>query len=341
MIIKKMFFVLAAAFLLTGCYDKTETEDRQYVVLMGIDGAESYEEISEELNIHESGGEYIMSLGEAEIESDIGDEREGQRTIVISGDTASQMKRTADRYSDKRTYFGQLKAIILGKDILTDRERLEDVVYSIERAGDINTRAVIFAVDETAAKAVEGAMKDGGEGGLYLWDYYRNNISDRDDDEYTDFEKLVRCIREGRTFIIPKLTYDGSAYVMGAAIIKDGEYVGSADENDIRAVGWLKGRARGELVSVGDASFKVIKEKIKITDENGACVVDIKADCAAEGGGCEKYSDDDVERVIKENLENTINKAQKLNADFLAAETDNGDIRISVDVKFVSTGVIK
>lgn len=338
---KKILLILAAAFLLTGCYDKTETEDRQYVVLMGIDGVESYEDISKELNIYEGGGKYIMSLGEAEIESDIGDEKEGQKTIIISGNTISEMKNSADKYSDNRTYFGQLKAIILGKDILSDKERLKDIIYSIEKTGDINTKTVIFAADEAAAKTLEGVMKNDPEGGLYLWDYYRNNISDTDDDEYTDFEKLVRCIREDRTFIIPQLSYDGSAYVKGGTIIKDGEYVGSADENDIRSVKWLKGKAKGEIVSVGNASFKIKKEKIKITDENGVCVIDIKADCTAESGDYEKYSNDDVETVIKENLENTINKARKLNADFLTVGINNGSIKINVNVKFVSTGVIK
>ena len=54
---------------------------------------------------------------------------------------------------------------------------------------------------------------------------------------------------------------------------------------------------------------------------------------------------DRSEKVIKENLENTINKARELNADFIGV-TDDGNMgsksfKINADVKIVGTGVIK
>ena len=49
--------------------------------------------------------------------------------------------------------------------------------------------------------------------------------------------------------------------------------------------------------------------------------------------------------TIKENLENTINKARELNADFIGV-TDDGNMgsksfKINADVKIIGTGVIK
>ena len=43
---RKFLLLMIVSMLLTGCYDKTETEERLYVVLMGIDGRSIPESLS-------------------------------------------------------------------------------------------------------------------------------------------------------------------------------------------------------------------------------------------------------------------------------------------------------
>ena len=62
--------------VLSGCYDKTETEDRRYVVLMGIDSGRNEEFITSKYDVVGNNGKYFLTVGEAKLENDIGKESE-------------------------------------------------------------------------------------------------------------------------------------------------------------------------------------------------------------------------------------------------------------------------
>lgn len=64
----------------------------------------------------------------------------------------------------------------------------------MERMDDINTKIVVFASDN-AAQTVRAVMDKGSKGGLYLWDYYKNNGGDTELSEYMNFERLIKCLR--------------------------------------------------------------------------------------------------------------------------------------------------
>lgn len=113
---------------------------------MGLDGTEKAEGLSDDKILIGEGGQYILSAGEAELGSDIEKSSEKQKTILVWGNTIPEMRRTADMYSSKKMYFGQLKAVVLGEDIYSQKERLTDIVYAMERMEDINTKIVVFAI---------------------------------------------------------------------------------------------------------------------------------------------------------------------------------------------------
>lgn len=341
---KKMFVFMCAVFLLTGCYDKTETEDRRYAVIMGIDGGEAGKKLSEKLNITGREGKYILSIGEAKLESDIGNDSEEQKTTAVIGDTIPQMCYDADKYSDKEIYFGQLKAAVLGRDIIIDREKLAETVYNIERMEGINTKVVVFASDGAAALNIENVMNNDTRGGLYLWDYYRNNGYDSDMNEYTDFEGLIKSLRENDTFIIPVIREEnGETVLRGGVVIKDGEYAGDITDDDMTGVKWLEGEAKGETVTFDGVTAVVKKETIDIYEQEGLKIIEIYAECTLESGygKSTEYYAEELETVIKSNIENTINKAQKLDADFTGVLYGDKKVIISPDIRIISTGVIK
>ncbi|MBS7220744.1 MAG: hypothetical protein KH033_05265 [Clostridiales bacterium] len=346
---KKIIMVASViSLVLSGCYDKTETEDRRYVVLMGIDSGRNEEFITSKYDVVGNNGKYFLTVGEAKLENDIGKESEEQKTMISSGNTILEMKRTADRYSDKEIYFGQLKAAVLGKDLVSDGELLKETVYNIERMEDINTKVIVFAANSTAAKTVEDIMSKNSEGGLYLWDYYNNNDADADMKGYMDFENLVECLREEKTFIIPSVISDGEhIFISGGEVFKKGNYAGHITGEDIIGAKWFAEEAKGETVSDGTITAIVKKEKISFDDENGVRIFNVEAECNIENVNESdiKNSEKILEKVIKENLENTINKARELNADFIGV-TDDGNMgsksfKINADVKIIGTGVIK
>ena len=307
----KMFIILLAAFLISGCADKVELEDRLYAVTVGLDA---------------EGSKITMSAGEARLESEIGDENEKQKNAVVSGKNIAEIKQKADMHSDKKLYFGHLKTVVLGKDILIDSEKFENIVFDAERMSDINSRVVVFAA-ENAENIVSETMKNDG-GGLYLRKYYRNNGKN----EYMDFETIIKAVRENTVFVIPKIKSDENGIVFdGGYLMKGSSFVGEFSENEINGLMWLKGEAKGEMIGDEEISAEVRKEKITYSDKN----IFIKADCILKTAGnknssiCGKI----IENVIKRNIENTINKA----VEYGIAERKE----VEVSVNIVSTGVIK
>lgn len=340
--------VLALSTLsLCGCYDSTETENRKYVVLMGIDGSQKQQDMPEEINLMGDNGKYILSAGEAELESDIDKSSEKQKTILVCGDTIPEMRKLADMYSSKKMYFGQLKAVVIGSDIYTKKESLTDIIYAMERMEDINTKIVVFA-SETAYDTVNTVMDKGSKGGLYLWDYYKNNGGETDLNEYMNFEYLIKSMRQDGTFIIPKIsTADGEVYLDGGIVISEDEFKGDITTVDVGNAKWIKGTAEGELVTWENISAKVKEQKTEISWDDGILNIRIDASLALESG----YDVDkdgveaEFERVIDESLTDTIERSIYLNADFLQLNPD-GDIQglkfdVETNVQIISAGVIK
>lgn len=326
--------IFALTFALCSCFDATETENRKYVVLMGMDsdGDGEAEAIGE-------GGKYIMSAGEAGLASDIGQSSEKQETILVGGDSLPEIRRLADMYSSKKMYFGQLKTVIFGSGVYSDGETLAETVYTMERMDDINTKIVVFASDN-AAQTVRAVMDKGSKGGLYLWDYYKNNGGDAELSEYMNFERLIKCLRQGGTFVIPKISAEnGEVFLDGGEVIKDGEYMGSVTAEDIRNVKWIKGRAKGELITAEGVSAGVKSQKTDILRDEGNVKIYISAEVSAESAA-DRINGAAFEEEIVNSLTASVNKAEEMDADFLGIGEYDG-LEIYADVEIISSGVIK
>ena len=345
---KNIFILLCLSILLTGCYDKVETEDRSYVVLMGIDSGKMYETIAEESEVFGEQQDYVLSVGEAKIQNSIGNDSEAQKTKIVSGNSMSEMKQTVQNYSDKDIYFGQLKAILINKEILMNKDMLEKTIYDFERMWEINTKVLILGVDGTAAQSVETFMKKEEKGGMYLWDYYRNNNTEAGFSEYMDFEHLIKSLKEESVFIIPTLKIDDSEMIIdGGIILKGSAFISEIDSDTVMGVKWFEEAAKGVIVSNGVLSLKVSSEKVKVSVDGDNITIRIKVKGTLENGNPDNLGDAerDLEYVIKRILENVIDTARELNSDFIHitkdGEISDKNINLDVDVKLVSTGVIK
>ncbi len=339
--------MVLAVLLISGCFDNTETEDRKYVVLMGVDGYEKKSYLQEDSLLIGEKGEYILSAGEAELGSDIGQSSEKQKTILVCGNTIPEMRRLADMYSSKKMYFGQLKAVVLGEEVYSKSDRLADLIYAMERMEDINTKIVVFA-SETAMETVNTVMNKGSKGGLYLWDYYKNNGGETDLNEYMNFEYLIKSMRQKETFIIPKISVDKEeVFLDGGIVIKEDQFKGEITSDDVRNAKWIKGTAEEELITYNNVSGKVKSQEVSISDKDGMMEIDIQASVALESGYevDKKEAEKNFERQIRDNVTDTINRAIYLNADFLQLTSDgnieNIKFDIEADVKIISAGVIK
>ena len=65
---KKLILIMLLMLVITGCYGKAEADERKYVITAGIDVGENKK--------------YSMTIGEAQLKSDIGDETKPEKCSV-------------------------------------------------------------------------------------------------------------------------------------------------------------------------------------------------------------------------------------------------------------------
>lgn len=332
--------------ILTGCWGQTETEDRKYIVTMGIDNGKEYSILSEKYDIIGSEGDFIVSMGAAEIKSDIGKESEKHNVSFFRGKNTAEIRETANSYSENDIYFGQLKTVVFGKEVIRDSEIFKNMIYDIERSEKINKKVIAVAAENDAAEIIQNIMGKGEGNGMYIWNYYKNKDVKPDIGEYIDFEHLVKSMRNEEAIIIPKVSIRNEDIVLeGGSVINKTGYCGDVSKEVLNGLKWIEGDAKGEIVSEDNISVRVLSQNVKSQMNDGIFHVDTSVDCVVENGQIKDKSINELKTVIKDKIENTINKAIELNADIFKA-TEDGNIKdlkydVTVNIKIASTGVIK
>ena len=151
------------AVMLWGCMDSVEIEDRNYVMAMGID----YDENEEE---------YIVSLSFPDLKALTGDgDNIHYPVMVISGKNLKDIEDIYHQMSSKRLDFGQLQAIVFGREVMENRSVLE-VMISYMKNHQSFTRTIDVCLSETSASDIVALDESvNGSIGFYLHEMFENN----------------------------------------------------------------------------------------------------------------------------------------------------------------------
>ncbi len=329
---KKLILIMLLTLVITGCYGKAEADERKYVITAGIDVGENKK--------------YSMTIGEAQLKSDIGDETKPEKCSVEYGDSIIDIKNKADNGSDRKMYFGQMKTLVIGRKIIEDSELFKIFLYDAERMKELNTKVIVVAADN-ADNAVNAIMQKNDGNGMYIWDFYSNGDLADSDAAYMDIEKIIYNIRNSKGYIIPKLYCDdGEIYISDGYVMNGSEYKGDISENDIKGIKWLNGDADKSIIESNGIYAEILRQNTHIYLNDNRYNIEISAECSIDGAGINNISADEIsnlKEVIKNIIRNTINKAAETKTDFINAGYDLNEYPsdISVDLKIISTGVIK
>ena len=301
--------------LLTGCWDRIEIEDRDYLITMGIDKDE---------------GEKLYEVTAAI--ADINNSEKGPVSTVkkMQGDTVYAAIQSSDDTSSKKIYLGFTKAVILGRDILSDPNRLKEVLDVLERTQEINARVVIMAARDSAGKCVETVQQEQEGYGLYIWDYYKNNSGIAPASGKVDLEGLLIQLRRNGNAVIPTLLIeDDRVSFEGSAVLRDYQLIGFLDQQQEQGRLWVFGDAKGAVIQVkyqqANLPLRVVKSDSNITfsaeEHPIACTIQIQAEGVLEGykmGEASLFETDQMksleirfEEEIKSQIENTLAVLQK------------------------------
>jgi len=230
-IVKGMSLLLIISF--TACWDKVEIEDRAFIVAMAVD---SYK------------NEYTVTLSIPE-----------EETIkTATAETLTQAFKELDSKTDKSLYYGQMKLLILGSELLKNETQLKNVVSVIDNSREISCRIQVIASEGKASEILE----------------IKNSISKiyEDKTKGLNFQNLNTAINHKNCTIIPLVskTDDKETILNGAAVLKNHKKIGTLTQNQLRGYLWvLPGGGNSAVVNANNTPMKVNKHNVNIVfDQN-------------------------------------------------------------------------
>lgn len=281
--IKIIFLFILIISMLTGCWDKVEIEDRAFAMAIGIDSTNKSKNYLVTFQ--------FPNVKQATSGTGGGGGGGGKPNFSISeiGDTVFSASRHISTRLNKRLFLGHTKAIILGKDVVSDKNKFLEILDTLDRSYELSRKLHILVTSGKAQDILLKNYKFDPDVGVYIDNifkqYNRTSIFPN-----IDYNKVTKSLHDTNgNAVIPKITSGKDELkIAGSAIIKDYKLAGWLSDEENMGYMWLM-----NLVKGGDVAFEMptdggtVKVPFNITnttmrrqvaEENGKIVYKIKFD---------------------------------------------------------------
>lgn len=256
--VNKLKYVIIAflPFVLTGCWDNVEINERHVVLEVAIDKNNTPEE--DQLENQERRYEVTYTIpdiaklsGEDSLSEDV------KTAIVTKSTTLATSVDEVERRTQNTITFSQTKALLLGEELLKDKALFKSTIDGLIRNMQVGRGTTILAVKGKAGELTQTQNPQNPIIGLYVMKYFNNSERPTSYAKQQTLGNMIKEIQETGITTIPIISsQEGNMVIQGAALIKDYELVE-----------WLsKEQVRGELFI--DGRIKEVPLVIKYKGEN-------------------------------------------------------------------------
>ncbi|GEM_PF-558406 len=335
---RKAIFLLLISFLLTGCWDKVEIEDRAHISAVGID---KYSSSAEEDKVADIDGETKDAKEAKDTErnkytftfSFPNETKKEVTDIIIAtvGDALYSVSRIMADRTNKELFLGHLRTVIIGVDVAKDSRSFREILDGIENNELLSRRVVLAMTDDSAGDIIKVKPTMQPRVGQFIAELFRRR--DRTPRAPSgSVGDILKDLHETGNALIPRITAGKTdVKVAGAGIISDYQFKGWLGEVETALLMLLKGETRilgGTRVSYKGHSIPIDmrpkKPKMSLIDDesNIKILIEIEAEADVKQTYFESKEDmlkaeviKEVEelanREIKKRTEETIYKIQK------------------------------
>ncbi len=257
---KRLTAAVLICFMLTGCA-AAEISERDMVVVMGVDKAYT--------------DTFRATVGSAVLTGENGGK--GKLGVRSSeGGSLPSALEESDRADALSPFYGQLKTVIMGEEVLKDEKMLESVTEVLLKNNDINMRTIVLGCVGDAEAVVQAVSKKENEYGLYIWDYYKNLGGASGD----TFKMTVNdiAVKKRGGYILPACEAKEDDIKIGGGFVLEGfTFKGSLNGEEMLGAMLIKEDIKDTVISYGKEAGKIKsnKRKISFTDKNEVCRIDI------------------------------------------------------------------
>jgi len=225
---------------LTSCWDKTEIENRAFVVAIGIDKAE------------EAGERYTVTLSlPAPSDGKEGDEDDPPHIKKASAQTVTEAIKKIDAETDTPLYFGQAKMLVLGESLLQEPALVQSALDVFNRHQEIDRAMYVLAAHGLGADVLTATPPGDALPGRYIAAIYRDNHKIGGTSLSMSLEKLVTHMTYKEAVLLPSLEErDKKLSLSGAALVFNSGKVGQLSAEDLCGYLWcFDGGGTGAIVT--------------------------------------------------------------------------------------------
>ncbi len=285
------FIVVIISFMLSGCMDKIEAEDRGYVITMGIDKGTEYK--------------YDISFVVAKL-TDQGNKGEGE-VINVSADNIVEALNIGNSLTNKLLYIGQLKTVIFGKSIFETDNYISDILSQLENNRDVNIKTIVLGTEGKALDISNAIGSNELSAGIYIYDFYKNSSEKTSFTEKIELGKMISDIDANGSTVIPLISLEeDSIKIYGGIIAGESNFKDVIPEKYMLSDIWLKNNGEGAVISDEEGRGLTILDnycKYSFSEKDNKIVCNIEI----ESRGSTNFAFDREQKYeIQENFESIV-----------------------------------
>lgn len=244
----------------SGCEKSAELEDREYILALGIDLEQEGLSITYDVSRLYKAGANSSEEG-------------GQKSVQYSAESFYDIVNAYGSQSDKFMDLNHLKAVIIGKELACNQEKLIELLQYIEQ-NDLFARNVKVFVAENKAADIFALGNDLSSSiGDYLENLYMNS-NYYVKDQSTDVGKLISHWHNyDEILLVPILKAENEKPVPGSYALMQATGMSQELSNDEGNLVFLGNGVRLKINLVTGSSYAIqidkVKKKLSISDNNG------------------------------------------------------------------------
>lgn len=243
-LIKTVLLLVLLVFIMTGCWDQVEVEDRLFVLAIGVDKAEEAEKKTPE-------DRYSLSF----VAPIVAQVKEGEgpafKTYKTMDNTViTALSQLLERFSQKQ-FYGHTRGIFFGDDLMKDEELLKGVMDGVARYHELHNSMYAYIVPGKAEKVFEvEPMYD-----RLLMPYIAGITENIDYTtkvmQLTLADMIIKLKNQRGSLVIPRLIPEKEEVrTNGAGVLRNYRLAGYLGDQETAVYNWLTDEAEGGNISV-------------------------------------------------------------------------------------------
>lgn len=262
-----VIILIMISLMITGCWDRRELQDRNFVMAAAIDTVEAGSESSDAKNpgarqvetFTQPNGEkrYRLTLQLLKITQSSGGDSGGSKesggktyTISNTGQSMFEMVRDMGGQSSKTIWFEHIQTIVLSEAVVK-RDGVRPLLDFFLRDGEMRSRIKVFVTPGEARELLEFQPPTGEPGGIYFANIARNHPKNvHVAAAQTDIGYISQAMDSDSDVLIPQMTKAGNVVrVGGAAAFKKDRFVGYLDDYAVMGLKLLRGTEKSAIIT--------------------------------------------------------------------------------------------